>query len=296
MDTELINIFNEVINNKYNKTKHITYYSNEYYLTNIFEMLNDINKWETLKKLKSYNPIVINNKIANTHFSTIRKKFNKWSNDGIFELAFNKCINLTKKNEDIKLSIDASFINNKYGIEDIALNIDNKKKKASKISLITDPNKFIYSILSIKIKKNEIIKIDKRKKENKKLKKKRLGFIHDVNTIQDTIDKINLIYDFNSIILLGDKGYISDNEYKYNNKKVELLTYKKKNQTPNSKNDIEILKERIYSENAISRIKKSERVMTRKDHKIKNYMSFVFLSSLINNLKVIKRVKVLTGL
>jgi len=57
--------------------------------------------------------------------------------------------------------------------------------------------------------------------------------------------------------------YISNNEYKYNNRKVELLTYKKSNQTPNSKKDLEILKERIYSENAISRIKKSERVMTR---------------------------------
>ena len=80
------------------------------------------------------------------------------------------------------------------------------------------------------------------------------------------------------------------------NKKVELLTYKKKNQTPNSMNNIEIIKERIYSENAISRIKKSERVMTRKDHKIKNYMSFVFLSSLINNLKVIKKIKNFSGL
>jgi len=158
MDTELINIFNEVIDNKYNKTKHKTYYSNEYYLTNIFEMLNDINKWETLKKLKTYNPVIINNKIASTHYSTIRKKFNKWSNDGIFESAFSKCINLTKKNLDIKLSIDSSFINNKYGIEDIALNIDNKKKKASKISLITDSSKFIYSILSIKINKSEIKK------------------------------------------------------------------------------------------------------------------------------------------
>jgi hypothetical protein len=49
-----------------------------------------------------------------------------------------------------------------------------------------------------------------------------------VNTIQDTIYKINSIYDFNSLILLGDKGYISNKEYKYNNKKVELLTYKKK--------------------------------------------------------------------
>jgi len=70
MDTELINIFNEVIKNKYNKTKHKTYYSNEYYLTNIFEMLNDINKWETLKKLKTYNPVTINKKVASTHYST----------------------------------------------------------------------------------------------------------------------------------------------------------------------------------------------------------------------------------
>ena len=36
--------------------------------------------------------------------------------------------------------------------------------------------------------------------------------------------------------------------------------------------------------------------MTRKDHKIKNYMSFVFLSSLINNLKVIKKIKNFSGL
>ena len=41
--------------------KHKTSYSNEYYLTNIFEILNDINKWETLKKLKTYNPVVIHN-------------------------------------------------------------------------------------------------------------------------------------------------------------------------------------------------------------------------------------------
>jgi hypothetical protein len=53
---------------------------------------------------------------------------------------------------------------------DIVLNIDNKK--ASKISLITDSSKFIYSILSIKINKSEIKIIDKRKKQNKKLKKK----------------------------------------------------------------------------------------------------------------------------
>ena len=75
MDIELINIFNEVIDNKYNKTKHKTYYSNEYYLTNIFEMLNDINKWETLKKLKSYNPVIINGKESKNHYYVVNLLF-----------------------------------------------------------------------------------------------------------------------------------------------------------------------------------------------------------------------------
>jgi hypothetical protein len=52
--------------------------------------------------------------------------------------------------------------------------------------------------------------------------------------------------DINSVRLLGDKWYISKKEYKYNNKKVTLLTYKKRNKKPNSKNNLKILKERIY--------------------------------------------------
>lgn len=288
MDQQLIDIFNKVIEKKYKKTNHKIYYSNEYYLTNIFEMLNDINKWETLTKLKSYNPVIINGKESKNHYDTIRKKFNKWCDDGIFETAFIECIDKTKINQSIKLSIDTTFINNKYGIEDIALNIDNKKKKASKISIISDKNKFIYSILSIKINQKEIKKVDKRKKENKKnIKNKRVGFVHDVNTIQDSLDKINKIYNFDNITLMGDKGYISNNNYYYNNKEIKLLTYKKKNQKQN-KEDINVeLQERIYVENTIGNLKKNERVMTRKDHNIKSYMGFVYLSSLINNLKKI---------
>ena len=206
-------------------------------------------------------------------------------------MAFQECVDRTKFDKSIKLSIDASFINNKYGIEDIALNIDNKKKRASKISVISDKNKFIYSILSIRVSEKEIEKIDRRKKENKNKKnnKKIAGFVHDVNTIQESLDKINKIYNFNQITLMGDKGYISSDNYYYNNKKIILLTYKKKNQTPNEE-EIEIeLKERIYVENTIGNLKKSERVMTRKDHKIKSYMGFVYLASLINNLKKINK-------
>ena len=61
IDKQFINIFDEIIKNKYKQTKHKVYYSNKYYLNNIFEMLNDINKWNTLKKLKIYNPVCINN-------------------------------------------------------------------------------------------------------------------------------------------------------------------------------------------------------------------------------------------
>ena len=291
MDKRLIQIFDKIITDKYTKTIHKTYYSNEYYLTNIFEMLNDINRWETLKKLKTYNPLIINGKEAKSHYETIRKKFNKWSNDGIFEMAFEECINYNKINKSIELSIDTTFINNKYGIEDIALNIDNKKKRASKISIISDKNKFIYSIISIKINIKKEVKIDKRSKKYRDKKNKRmkrvLGFVHDVETIQNSLNKINKIYNFSNITLLGDKGYISKKKYKYNNKEVDLLTCKKKNQKQNDEKTKNILKERIYVENAIGIIKKSERVMTRKDHNIKNYMSFVYLASLKNNLKKI---------
>ena len=157
-----------------------------------------------------------------------------------------------------------------YYIEDIALNIDNKKKRASKISIISDNNKFIYSIISIKINIKKEVKIDKRSKKYRdkknKIMKRVLGFVHDVETIQNSLNKINKIYNFSNI---------------------NLLTCKKKNQKQNDEKIKNILKERIYVENAIGIIKKSERVMAIKDHNIKNYMSFVYLASLKNNLKKI---------
>lgn len=298
MDNKLIEIFNKIINDKYKPNKHKKYYSNEYYLINIFEMLNDINKWKSLTKLKTYNPILINNNNkSKSHYDTIRKKFIKWSKDNIFKLAFQECINLKSINRDIELIIDSTFINNKYGIENIGLNTDNKKKRASKLSIISDKDKFIYSVINIKINKidkneHENKNNNKDKNNNKKYKKpinnkKRKGFIHDVKTIQSTLDCINTKYNFNNITLLGDKGYINKNEnYYFNNKKINLITYKKKNQKSNNDDDTNKLKKRIYVENAIGLIKKNERIMTRKDHKILSYMGFVYLGCLINNLKI----------
>jgi len=278
LNKELIKLLNQAINIKYhydtNKYKRV--YTNEYYLINIFEMLNDINKWETLQKLKTYNPVLYKGNITKYHYKSIQYKFNKWCKDGIFKDVFNNFINKHLINKEIKLFIDSTFINNKYGIEDIGLNIDNKKKKASKLSIICDASKFIYSITSIKIKKNN--------------NKKSIGFIHDSNTIQNSLNNINKIYNFKNVLLMGDKGYKTQNEFTCNNKKIRLLTSKRKNQKEqNNKNDCLLLKKRIYSENSISNMKKNERVMTRKDHTISSYMGFVYLSCIKNNIKIFNK-------
>ena len=121
-------------------------------------------------------------------------------------------------------------------MENIGWNIDNK-------------NKFIFSIISIKLNKNN--------------KNKYNGFKHDVNTIQDSLGcDINKAYNFKNVSLIGDKGYITKEEFIYNNKKIDLITSKRSNQKIKNNNiNRRILKKRIYIENAISIIKKNERVM-----------------------------------
>ena len=89
-------------------------------------------------------------------------------------------------------------------MENIGWNIDNK-------------NKFIFSIISIKLNKNN--------------KNKYNGFKHDVNTIQYSLGcDINKAYNFKNVSLIGDKGYITKEEFKYNNKKIDLITNKISNQ------------------------------------------------------------------
>jgi len=280
-------------------------YSIEYYLDLIFELINDVNNWYSLSKLNTYKPIPKkNNEKPKYHWKTIQNLYNKWSNDNIFKLCFDNYINNKNVNvDDIDLYIDSSFINNKYGVENIGLNTDNKKKKGTKLSIISDDNKFIYSVSSIPI--NNVIKkrkYRKRRKHNKKrrkyIKKKTKnkltnktvnkinikGFVHDVNTIENSINNINKKYKF-KITLIGDKGYISSKEYKFKNKKIELITLKRNNQKKQTINFIKIKKRKII-ENTIACIKKNERILTRKDHTIKNYMSWVYICCLIYNIKI----------
>ena len=99
------------------------------------------------------------------------------------------------------------------------MNTDNKKKKSTKISFISDNDKFIYSVSYVKINTNNKRKYRKRRKLNKKRKIKKntkkiktKGFVHDVNTIKTSVNLINKSYKF-LINLIGDKGYITNNKF-----------------------------------------------------------------------------------
>jgi hypothetical protein len=201
--------------------------------------------------------------------------------------------------DNIDLFLDSTFINNKYGVENVTLNTDNKKKKSTKISVLSDNDKFIYSVDSISINKNNKKKYKKKRKKNKKRRKQKKnikiiknikikkvkGFVHDVNTIDLAIKKINKNYNF-KIILIGDKGYITSKKFYFKRKKIELITPRKKNQKNKIKNN-KLLKRKII-ENTIACIKKNERIMTRKDHKIETYMGWIYISCLLHNIKINK--------
>lgn len=291
----ILKVYKDDFDKKYKRK-----YTIDYYLNLMFELINDVNNWHGISKLKIYNPINKNNNhIPKYHWKTVQNLFNKWSKDGIFKMGFDNYINdKTIKVNEIDLFIDTTQINNKYGVENIALNVDNKKKKATKISFLADHDKFIYSVCSVPINDKNKRKYKKRRKKNKKRRKQKYikkikknnkkkvkvkGFVHDVNTIKHTIKNINKKYKF-KINLVGDKGYISSKKYYFKKGKITLITASKSNQKNKIKNKKII--ERKIIENTIACIKKNERIMTRKDHLLHTYMSWIYISCLLHNIKI----------
>ena len=85
--------------------------------------------------------------------------------------------------------------------------------------------------------------------------------------------------------LLGDKAYKTQDEFKLNNKIIKIVTPDKRNSIKkNTKFLNKKLKKRTKVENINCFIKKQERIMIRKDRKIKYYMSFVYIACLMNNI------------
>jgi hypothetical protein len=74
--------------------------------------------------------------------------------------------------------------------------------------------------------------------------------------------------------LLGDWAYRTEDNYKLNDKNVKIITPSKKNaKNINSNFNNNKLKKRIKVENVINKLKRFERIKTRKDKNINTYMS-----------------------
>lgn len=260
---ELCLIEIDKLNININKNRYKSKYTNEYYLNFIFYILNDINKWSFITKLKEYNSPF------KYHYKTIYNKFLYWSNNSVFKNAFYNY--LFNSNTNLLL-IDSTSINNKYGSEDIVINPEYKKKKVKKLSIISNSKNFIHSIEAFDLKQ---------KNNNYNTA------IHDSKMIDKSLKNIKIKNKSKYFYLLGDKAYKTKNKYKLNNKNILIITPDKKNTIiKNSYTKNKKLKKRIKVENVINKLKRFERIKTRKDKNINTYMSFVYISALINNINV----------
>ena len=141
----------------------------------------------------------------------------------------------------------------------------------------------------IKVKLEDKIKF-KIEKKNKITKIK--TSIHDVMMIQTSLNNIKTKFINEKITLTGDLGYLSSKNYKLNNEKILLITPKRKNQkTKNTEIERVKLCSRYKIENCFGLLKQYERIILRKDRKMKTFMSFIYIACAIENNKIINEQK-----
>lgn len=181
-------------------------------------------------------------------------------------------ISKVKTNKKINLFIDVTKIVNKLGSECIAIDCENKKKNITPLTFICDQNKLPLAVSCVDI--------------NKKIYNGRNTAKHEIKNVSQTLNKINIqpklkIKDYVDLNLIGDKAYITKNTFEIMNKNINIITPKKKNQlTKNTTKEKTLLKDRHKIENLFAYIKKNNRTMIRKDKKINNYLSFIYMTLL----------------
>lgn len=266
----LLNEVNELYKDRHKKYKNK--YSYEYYINMMLFLLKDVNNWSFLKNVNGYGNN--NNEIPKYHYVTIKNKFNEWSKKGVFENTFKKYKNIN--NNTNLLYIDSTSIYNLRGYENIVINPENKKKKITKLSIISTKNGFITSIEPFINKQT--------------LKNGSKTCVHDVKMINKTLENINNVNNKSkNFYLIADKAYKNKEKINLNNKPIKIITPDKKNAIKkNTKFENKKLKKRIIIEHCNLNLKRYERVMLRKEKKIKTYLSWVYISSLINNIRVNK--------
>lgn len=262
--TEIENYEKKIVYKDKDCRKHPKSYSNSYYLDMIFYVLSDVVSWKTLNLLKACKSDKPN------HFKTVENKYSEWCKQGHFRNAFNNYKPIIKSNV---LLIDATPINNKNGVEDISLHVENKKKKVTKLSVLTNENKFIHSVVPFKIaSETDIYKTS----------------VHDVKMIEKSLENVqNLSPEKNKVfVMLGDKAYKTQIKYKFNDEDLKIIVPDKKNSiTKISDEDAKLLKKRTKVEHTIQSVKCYNRTYVRRDRKLINFMGFIYIACLINNIR-----------
>ena len=172
---------------------------------------------------------------------TIRKKFIEWSSHGIFKNAYIIMVNIYLEfNIDIdKIFLDASHIKNLFGVDSVGVNVYDRFRKSTKLSIITNNDGIP---ISIDIKP---------------------GNVHDSKMIQNTLklfDNIQISY-YDTQYLIADKGY-----YGNNISKLVADEYKLKLITPDKRSTEEI---NTYREK-INEIKQIDKKIISETNKLKN--------------------------
>ena len=275
-DSEIIQIFIETIH-KYYHNKRKTKYSVEYYLYYIILVLKELQSWKSLKYL------LTNNKT--NHYKTIQDIHLEWSRLNIYKITYNiilqkyKLDNL-KSSSNLTLFIDSSNIYNKNGCTNTGYGM-NPKKKESRISVICDKDKNVFSLTLIKVKE----KLVNQKTVNQKTVI-RNTFPHDSKTIKPSIhDLIKNKLKYKKLFLVGDKGYAlkkNDKNKLFIDYNIELVYPHRRNQKEKTpKKHKVLLKKRYVVENVFSKLKQFNRICIRKDKLDTTYLGFCFLSLLL---------------
>ena len=226
------------------------------------------------------------------HYKTISKIHKKWADNGVYMGAYNELVmsnNLTKNDSGtIVLLVDSTLIINKSGIEMIGYGTQCKKKKYTKISLMSNLDGKNVAVGVDNVKDKVIKDFNGDDKKIKTLNLRSRG--HDVKGVEPLIKDIRKTNKNDPIEVYGDKGYVIGVEDKNRIKKMfnsKVIYTKRSNptgkgqKTKNTKKEKNVLKFRYRVEIMISKIKVYNRIHIRRDKSINSYLGFVHLGLIL---------------
>lgn len=196
-----------------------------------------------------------------------------WARKNIYKISYREIMkeNLIGSGDQLKLIIDATNIANKTGSENVGYGSETKKKKFTKITVLSNNDAKIISVEPHKTNSKTITYDNGNQSKIQTLE-------HDTKGIIPAIKNLNTN---KNIILTGDLGYLVNDDTKKTIKKNHNITLitpyrknQKKNNTQQEKNE---LKTRYKVENAISKLKRFNRTCIRRDRKMNTFMGFIYL-------------------